>query len=128
MLRSVAGENARVGEQRERREDAVTAQEWPQRLRRRDEGGQAGVFQPKPQALLAELGAEHRDAQPEDFSDGYYDDPAAYSDQEAQAWPSGTPRSSAARKIGWKSGWPKALFITVADGKKAPTMSSFSTA
>jgi DNA segregation ATPase FtsK/SpoIIIE, S-DNA-T family len=31
------------------------------------------------------------DAQPEDFSDGYYDDPAAYSDQEAQAWPSGTP-------------------------------------
>jgi S-DNA-T family DNA segregation ATPase FtsK/SpoIIIE len=35
--------------------------------------------------------AESRDAQPEDFSDGYYDDPTAYSDQEAQAWPSGTP-------------------------------------
>src|SRR5512144_219761 len=33
--------------------------------------------------------------------------------------PSGTPSSSAARKIGWKSGWPKALFMTVADGKKA---------
>ena len=35
--------------------------------------------------------AEYGDAQPEDFSDGYYDDPAAYSDEEAQAWPSGTP-------------------------------------
>jgi S-DNA-T family DNA segregation ATPase FtsK/SpoIIIE len=28
-------------------------------------------------------------AEPEDFSDGYYDDPAAYNDDEAQAWPSG---------------------------------------
>ncbi len=28
--------------------------------------------------------------EPDDFSDGYYDDPAAYSDDEAQAWPSGT--------------------------------------
>ncbi len=35
--------------------------------------------------------AEYTDAQPDDFSDGYYDDPAAYSDDEAQAWPSGTP-------------------------------------
>jgi DNA segregation ATPase FtsK/SpoIIIE, S-DNA-T family len=35
--------------------------------------------------------AEYGDAQPEDFSDGYYDDPAAYSGEEAQAWPSGTP-------------------------------------
>ena len=35
--------------------------------------------------------AEYADAKPEDFSDGYYDDPAAYSDDEAQAWPSGTP-------------------------------------
>jgi DNA segregation ATPase FtsK/SpoIIIE, S-DNA-T family len=26
----------------------------------------------------------------EDFSDGYYDDPSAYGDDEAQAWPSGT--------------------------------------
>lgn len=33
--------------------------------------------------------AESADAEPEDFSDGYYDDPAAYSDDEAQAWPSG---------------------------------------
>ena len=30
-------------------------------------------------------------AQAEDFSDGYYDDPSAYNDDEAQAWPSGTP-------------------------------------
>ena len=29
--------------------------------------------------------------EPEDFSDGYYDDPSAYSVDEAQAWPSGTP-------------------------------------
>ena len=29
--------------------------------------------------------------EPEDFSDGYYDDPSAYSDDEAQAWPTGTP-------------------------------------
>ena len=29
--------------------------------------------------------------EPDDFSDGYYDGPAAYSDDEAQAWPSGTP-------------------------------------
>jgi DNA segregation ATPase FtsK/SpoIIIE, S-DNA-T family len=28
---------------------------------------------------------------PEDFSDGYYDDPSAFTDDEAQAWPSGTP-------------------------------------
>ncbi len=35
--------------------------------------------------------AEYADAQPEDFSDGYYDDPSAYSDDEAQAWPGGTP-------------------------------------
>ena len=49
--------------QRERREFAVAAQEWAQRLRRRDEGGQARVLQPKPQPLLAELGAQHRDAQ-----------------------------------------------------------------
>ena len=34
---------------------------------------------------------EVEDAQPEDFSDGYYDDPAAYSDDGAQAWPTGTP-------------------------------------
>jgi DNA segregation ATPase FtsK/SpoIIIE, S-DNA-T family len=30
-------------------------------------------------------------ADSEDFSDGYYDDPAGYKDDEAQAWPSGTP-------------------------------------
>jgi len=30
-------------------------------------------------------------AESEDFSDSYYDDPAAYKDDEAQAWPSGTP-------------------------------------
>ncbi len=35
--------------------------------------------------------AEYTDARPDDFSDGYYDDPSAYSDDEAQAWPSGTP-------------------------------------
>ena len=35
--------------------------------------------------------ADYADAQPEDFSDGYYDDPSAYSDGEAQAWPGGTP-------------------------------------
>ena len=34
---------------------------------------------------------EYADADAEDFSDGYYDDPAAYSDDEAQAWPTGTP-------------------------------------
>jgi DNA segregation ATPase FtsK/SpoIIIE, S-DNA-T family len=33
--------------------------------------------------------AEHDAEEPEDFSDGYYDDPSAY--DEAQAWPSGTP-------------------------------------
>src|ERR1700704_6658704 len=27
--------------------------------------------------------------QPDDFSDGYYDDPSAYADDEAQAWPAG---------------------------------------
>jgi DNA segregation ATPase FtsK/SpoIIIE, S-DNA-T family len=31
------------------------------------------------------------DQQPEDFSDGYYDNPSAYNDDEAQAWPTGTP-------------------------------------
>ena len=31
------------------------------------------------------------DAAAEDFSDGYYDDPAAYGDDEPAAWPSGTP-------------------------------------
>jgi DNA segregation ATPase FtsK/SpoIIIE, S-DNA-T family len=39
---------------------------------------------------------DYEDEQPyaeeaEDFSDGYYDDPASYNDDEAQAWPSGTP-------------------------------------
>ena len=29
--------------------------------------------------------------EPDAFSDGYYDGPTAYSDDEAQAWPSGTP-------------------------------------
>ena len=32
---------------------------------------------------------EYADAEPEDFSDGYYDDPSALSDDEAQAWPAG---------------------------------------
>ena len=32
---------------------------------------------------------EYAEAEAEDFSDGYYDDPAAYSDDEAQAWPAG---------------------------------------
>jgi DNA segregation ATPase FtsK/SpoIIIE, S-DNA-T family len=31
----------------------------------------------------------------EDFSDGYYDDPSAYGDDEAQAWPSGTSPAGA---------------------------------
>jgi DNA segregation ATPase FtsK/SpoIIIE, S-DNA-T family len=31
------------------------------------------------------------DRQSEDFSDGYYDDPAAFSEDEPQAWPTGTP-------------------------------------
>ncbi|MCW2625786.1 MAG: segregation ATPase FtsK/SpoIIIE, family [Mycobacterium sp.] len=35
--------------------------------------------------------AEHYAEEREDFSDGYYDDPSAYKDDEAQAWPSGTP-------------------------------------
>jgi S-DNA-T family DNA segregation ATPase FtsK/SpoIIIE len=35
--------------------------------------------------------AEHYAEGPEDFSDGYYDDPSAYNDDEAQAWPGGTP-------------------------------------
>ncbi len=35
--------------------------------------------------------AEYADADPEDFSDGYYDGPSAYDDNEAQAWPTGTP-------------------------------------
>jgi DNA segregation ATPase FtsK/SpoIIIE, S-DNA-T family len=34
---------------------------------------------------------EHTAQGPEDFSDGYYDGPSAYSDDEAQAWPTGTP-------------------------------------
>ncbi len=34
---------------------------------------------------------EFADADAEDFSDGYYDDPSAYSEDEAQAWPAGTP-------------------------------------
>jgi S-DNA-T family DNA segregation ATPase FtsK/SpoIIIE len=34
---------------------------------------------------------EYADADAEDFSDGYYDGPSAYSDDEAQAWPTGTP-------------------------------------
>src|SRR5882724_1745985 len=29
--------------------------------------------------------------EPDDFSDGYYDGPSAYTDDEAQAWPTGTP-------------------------------------
>ncbi|HXA13138.1 MAG TPA: DNA translocase FtsK, partial [Mycobacterium sp.] len=35
--------------------------------------------------------AEHHAGEPEDFSDGYYDDPSAHNDDEAQAWPGGTP-------------------------------------
>jgi DNA segregation ATPase FtsK/SpoIIIE, S-DNA-T family len=35
--------------------------------------------------------AAYADADAEDFSDGYYDGPSAYSDDEAQAWPTGTP-------------------------------------
>ena len=34
--------------------------------------------------------ADHPDAEPDDLSDGYYDDPG-YNDDEAQAWPGGTP-------------------------------------
>jgi DNA segregation ATPase FtsK/SpoIIIE, S-DNA-T family len=34
--------------------------------------------------------AQHA-AEPEDFSDGYYDDPSALRDDEAQAWPTGSP-------------------------------------
>jgi S-DNA-T family DNA segregation ATPase FtsK/SpoIIIE len=34
---------------------------------------------------------DHADAEREDFSDGYYDGPEAYSEDEAQAWPTGTP-------------------------------------
>ncbi len=34
---------------------------------------------------------DHADADVEDFSDGYYDAPSAYTDDEAQAWPGGTP-------------------------------------
>jgi S-DNA-T family DNA segregation ATPase FtsK/SpoIIIE len=34
---------------------------------------------------------ESGDQQVEDFSDGYYDDPAGYRDDEAQSWPTGTP-------------------------------------
>ena len=45
---------------------------------------------------------EYADAEAEDFSDGYYDDPAAYSDDEAQAWPAGrrstTTRSTTRRR------------------------------
>jgi S-DNA-T family DNA segregation ATPase FtsK/SpoIIIE len=44
----------------------------------------------------AEYDEEYDDDQPcaletEDFSDGYYDDPASYGHDEAQSWPSGTP-------------------------------------
>jgi DNA segregation ATPase FtsK/SpoIIIE, S-DNA-T family len=39
-----------------------------------------------------EESADYADAVPEDFSDGYYDDASAYSDDESQAaWPGGTP-------------------------------------
>ena len=34
---------------------------------------------------------EHAGEYADDFSDGYYDDPSAYRDDEAQAWPSGLP-------------------------------------
>ena len=36
-------------------------------------------------------------AEPEDFSDGYYDDPAAYSDSEAHAWPAGSAAAATLR-------------------------------
>ncbi len=36
-------------------------------------------------------GNEADDQVGEDFSDGYYDNPSAYSEDEAQAWPTGTP-------------------------------------
>ena len=36
-------------------------------------------------------GQERCAKEPDAFSDGYYDGPTAYSDDEAQAWPSGTP-------------------------------------
>jgi S-DNA-T family DNA segregation ATPase FtsK/SpoIIIE len=36
-------------------------------------------------------GPERYDEEPEDFSDGYYDDPSAYGGEEPQAWPTGTP-------------------------------------
>lgn len=35
--------------------------------------------------------ADDAAARTEDFSDGYYDDPAAYGDDEPQAWPGGSP-------------------------------------
>ncbi|HKV22798.1 MAG TPA: DNA translocase FtsK, partial [Mycobacterium sp.] len=38
---------------------------------------------------------EHTDAEPEDFSDGYYDDPG-YNEDEAQAWPAGAVGGAAA--------------------------------
>jgi DNA segregation ATPase FtsK/SpoIIIE, S-DNA-T family len=41
--------------------------------------------------------AEHADADPEDFSDGYYDDPSAYGDDDAQAWPAGAAGPAALR-------------------------------
>jgi DNA segregation ATPase FtsK/SpoIIIE, S-DNA-T family len=34
------------------------------------------------------------DAAEEDFSDGYYDDPAAFRDDEPRAWPGGTPQDN----------------------------------
>ncbi|GAC1396360.1 MAG: DNA translocase FtsK [Mycobacterium sp.] len=37
------------------------------------------------------VGDQRYAGEPEDFSDGYYDDPASYNDGEAQSWPSGTP-------------------------------------
>ncbi|WNG94886.1 DNA translocase FtsK [Mycobacterium sp. ITM-2016-00318] len=36
-------------------------------------------------------------AEPEDFSDGYYDDPAAFSDSEAHAWPAGSAAAATLR-------------------------------
>ena len=41
----------------------------------------------RPGVLRRRRLAEYADADPEDFSDGYYDGPSAYNDDEAQAWP-----------------------------------------
>lgn len=43
-------------------------------------------------------------AQDEDFSDGYYDDPAAYSGDEARAWPGAAPASPVAAPVAPPSG------------------------